>query len=99
MFTLLKNGSSEASKKKSGLLPYAGITLIRLKGIISVLISKKKTIFFFISDTPKDVTNVMEEFVFARKTLKLWLLAFGFWQRCILKTRNVNIIKYHLKLR
>jgi hypothetical protein len=77
MFTLLKNGSSEASKKKSGLLPYAGITLIRLKGIISVLISKKKTIFFFISDTPKDVTNVMEEFVFARKTLKLWLLAFG----------------------
>jgi hypothetical protein len=66
----MKNGSSEASKKKSGLLPYAGITLIRLKGIISVLISKKKTIFFFISDTPKDVTNVMEEFVFARKTLK-----------------------------
>jgi hypothetical protein len=70
MFTLLKNGSSEASKKKSGLLPYAGITLIRLKGIISVVRNKEKTFLLVSSDTPKDDTNVMEEFVFARKTLK-----------------------------
>jgi hypothetical protein len=75
MFTLLKNGTSEVSNKNSGLLPYAGITLIRLKGIISVVRNKEKTFLLVSSDTPKDDTNVMEEFVFARKTLKRLLAA------------------------